>query len=74
MKPCKNNKCQLRHNEDIETINEEIEDTSQACRKQCHLCQNLLPQDDNLGDLMEMNHREYFDDMMEATAEMSSIR
>ena len=80
-KPCRNSMCQFRHDEEIETIDEEIEstdeeieNTSQANRKQCHLCQTLLNAEDNLVDHIEMYHRDYFDGMMEATAEMSSSR
>ena len=61
-----------------ETLDEEIEDASKDAveqspiyRKQCHLCHTFLNPEDNLVDHMEANHREYFDGMMEATAEMS---
>ena len=67
--------CQFRHEIHIETIDEESEDASEQSpinRKQCHLCQTFFNPEDNLVDHMEMNHREYFAGMMEATAEMSS--
>ena len=60
------------------TLDEEIDDASKDAveqtpiyRKQCHLCHTFLNPEDNLVDHMEANHREYFDGMMEATAEMS---
>ena len=62
------------HDEQIETVEEEIEVTIEESPrdiKQCQLCLILMNPEDNLVDHMEMQHKEYFEGMMEATAEMT---
>ena len=83
LEQCTRNLCQYQHSDAAvdestaameQTVDEEIEDSveqSPIYRKQCHLCHTFLNPEDNLVDHMETNHREYFDGMMEATAEMS---
>ena len=78
-KPCKNRMCEFQHEKQIETMEEESDDESEDAAekspingKQCHLCNTILNQEENLVDHMETDHREYYNGMMEATAEMSS--
>ena len=69
--------CQFKHDIQIETIDETIDEESEdaieeAPVKKCHLCHKVLNEEDNLVDHMETDHIEYFHGVMEATAEMSS--
>ena len=66
--------CQFAHEIEVEPIDEESDENADERNpiKQCHLCLILMNPEDNLVEHMEMQHKEYFEGMMEATAEMTS--